>query len=408
MNIKSAIVSVASSGGAGSAAYRLHIALDKYSQVQSSFVRQVTMATDIIDKYSYVVSPKQYSYLYRLKSKLGIDTNSINNKRHKIIDNCDCEIATLPDTNYRIDKFDLLDQMDIINLHWVADFLDYPSFFRKVRKPIVWTIHDMNPFSGMFHYEGDQLYNKIIANSLDKRVLNEKIRAIHHSRNLHIVSPSNWLKEKSENSLAFKKYPHYVIPNGLNMDDYPLLSTIELKKKYNLNNGRKTLLFVAHNIKVRRKGFDLLFAALKLLEYTKYNLITVGGNKIIINNDITHVHFERIHDNSQLNELYSAADLTIIPSREDNLPNVMLESFANGTPIISFANGGMAEHIITGLNGVLLSEISDISLFQALEQFINNQFEFDRKLIQEYAIDKFSSEQQAEAYYNLYKSILEQ
>lgn len=406
MNIKSAIVSVASTGGAGSAAYRLHTALSKYSQVQSSFVSQVTMATDIIDKHSYVVSPEQYSYSYRLKSKLGLDTNSINNKRHKIIDNCDCEIATLPDTNYRIDKFEVLDQMDIINLHWVADFLDYPSFFRKVSKPIVWTIHDMNPFSGIFHYEGDQLYNKIIANNLDKRVLNEKIRAIHCSRNLHIVSPSNWLKEKSENSLAFRKYPHYVIPNGLNMNDYPLLSATGSKSKYDLNNGRKTLLFVAHDMKVRRKGFDLLFAAIKLLDSTEYNLITVGGDKIPFNNDITHVHFDRIYDSTQLNELYSAADLTILPSREDNLPNVMLESFSNGVPVIAFANGGMSEHIITGENGILLTEISESSLAKSLIQFFNHQYTFDRVAIQEYAIKHFSAQKQAQAYSNLYQSIL--
>ncbi|SHF70084.1 glycosyltransferase [Dysgonomonas macrotermitis] len=408
MGIKVAQISVATTGGAGAAAYRLHTALNGNTAIDSYFVRQLPNPEYAFDKQVYTVDKKKYSYTDRLKAKLKIDIDTKNNQRAGIINLCNCEIASFPDTNFLIEDYPIVKEADIINLHWVAGFLNYPTFFKKINKPVVWTIHDMNPFSGVFHYEGDEFINHDIAGRLNQEALAEKLHSIHKSKKVYVVSPSEWLKKKSEESKILGIYPHFLIPNSLDFEQYPIMDRLHAKQTHNVDNGHKTLLFIAHDIQIHRKGFDLLIEALKNINSNNYNLISVGGQKVVVNDSINHIHYERIHDVRELNSIYSAADITILPSREDNLPNVMLESFANGTPVLSFRVGGMVEHVIPGKTGLLMPEINSGELTHYIQEFIANKFTFESSDIREYALQHFKGDRQAEAYSKLYNDILNQ
>jgi glycosyltransferase involved in cell wall biosynthesis len=100
------------------------------------------------------------------------------------------------------------------------------------------------------------------------------------------------------------------------------------------------------------------------------------------------------------------SNIFVLPSREDNLPNVMLESFACGTPVVSFAEGGMKEHIVDKFNGFLAEEISGRSLAKCIEQAYENRNNFDPILIREYAEEYFGYKKQADAYTLIYRKLL--
>ncbi|MDH6309753.1 glycosyltransferase involved in cell wall biosynthesis [Dysgonomonas sp. PFB1-18] len=399
------ISSTATYGGAGIAALRLHQSLMKHSGIESVFVQRLPVDAGFAEENNIYTAATGRGLITRFRKKYNVHTEHyhwVNLNKYP----ADYEIATFGTTSYRLEELPVIKEADIIHLHWVAEFLNYPTFFKNIKQPIVWTLHDMNPFRGMFHYREDEEKNRVNFGELDKKTLRIKTDAIHKHKNINVVCLSEWMKGRSQASEAFGIYPHYLIPNGLDFSKYPVLDKHLAKKAVGVDNALLTILFVANGSHIYRKGFDLVVDALAALNRKDYNLISVGGDKIEVGTDIKHIHHNRIDNIAQLNELYSAADMTVLPSREDNLPNVMLESFANGTPVMSFTNGGMAEHVKTGENGVLINTIGSAPLAQGIEDFLNNRYIFDSEKIRDYALTHFSDTLQVEKYINLYKEIL--
>lgn len=402
------IVTIATlkTGGAGIAAFRLYLPLSQKEGLEATFLQKMYEDIDPLTKVDYV--PEPTSLPYRLQRKLHLTPEYKNAEQIQMYpQNGEYEIASFPTSSYRIEDHPLVKDADIIHLHWVANFLNYPTFFKKVKQPIVWTLHDMNAFQGIFHYQNDIQRNAELYAELEKKVKEDKAKFIAQHKNIHIVTPSHWLGKLSQESDAFKNFEHSVIPYGIKVEQAEELKKEDAKSQLSIDNDYPTLLFIAHGLDIYRKGFDLLLKAIENMNSLPANLISVGGDKITIrNSNINHIHFSNISDRSKLNMIYSMADSTILPSREDNLPNVMIESLINGTPVISFTNGGMAEHIVTGKNGILVDTIDANSLRKALEDFLNNKYTFDRKAIKESALKAFDEQQQVERYIDLYKQIL--
>jgi glycosyltransferase involved in cell wall biosynthesis len=264
----------------------------------------------------------------------------------------------------------------------------------------------MNPFQGIFHYKNDELNNPSIS-KIDKEIKRLKNTFIHRNQNIHIVCLTDWMYQASKKSAILGKYPHYLIPNGLDFNQFKTaLSKNELKATYSINNNNKTLLFISQDIKNPRKGFDLLKNSLDLITDTPFNVVTVGNNQVELPTNFNHIHFNPIDDLGKLNELYMLADLFLLPSREDNLPNVMLESFANGTPIISFNTGGMKDWVVPYKNGILVDDFSTKQFAQELLNFANNNYIFDAEYIRSYAEQNFNQLEQTKKYTELYQNIL--
>jgi len=394
-----------SNGGAAIAAFRLHKSLMKHSDISPAIIQKFAESRDFMTENRVYLAEKDKSFISKVQRRLGLDTETLQSKSLENRPNS-YEMVSFATSSYRLDKHPIIKEADIIHLHWVAEFLDYPTFFKNVKQPIVWTLHDMNPFQGIFHYKQDEINNQEKLGDLDKKNLELKLKAIHKKENIHIVALSDWMKNLSQLSPTFGLYPHYLIPNGLDFNNFPLLDKTTIKKKIGLDNNRKTLLFIAADIKNPRKGFNLLLSAIERLDNINFNFISIGGKKISVDDKINHIHYEKITNIADLNKIYTAADLTILPSREDNLPNIMLESFANGTPVISFSNGGMKEHIKNGKNGILIENVSYEGLLQGISEFLNDQYSFDNNKIREYAIDTFSDTKQTKKYLDLYNTIL--
>lgn len=403
------IVHITSSvgGGAGIAAYRIHKSLMQHEDVKSSIVQRFQPTDSQIEDNVYQYN--SISILNKINRRLGL--SKIEQYKKKIGKQPrNYEIVSLPYSYFKVHKDRIVQEADIIHLHWVTNFIDYPSFLKNTKQPIVWTLHDMNPFLGIFHYQGDVDRNKSTTlKDIDCEMLKVKLRNIGGRNNIHIATPSQWMCEHSMRSEVFKGRPHSVIGNCLNPNEYSNQNDrIACKAELGIDSSRTTLLFVADNIHNYRKGMDLLLGALQYLPTNSYNLISVGQGNIekYLPVDINYTSLGLINNPSLLNKVYSAADVTILPSREDNLPNVMFESMLNGTPVISFSNGGMAEHIITGQNGILVDEMTSAALAGAIKQFIDGEYKFDYSDIKQYPIDNLNYEKQTQLYIDLYKSLL--
>lgn len=419
-------ISTSDSGGAGRAAYRIHEALLK-NGVDSSFLtigsggskglKNVFVQTAIPDtfiKEPGFVQRQKNRLKFRIKKHFGIEIINKEDKREKVTErflniksNLDCEIATLPFSTFNISENQLVKEADIIHLHWVANILDYQKFFVENKRPVVWTLHDMNAFQGLFHYKEDESRNNEIVKGLDKEIYRIKRKALSKRRSeLIIVTPSKWLLKEATNSRAFKKVTSWYIPNPIDTKTFFRERDIDFKKKNNIPIENSIFLFVVESMNINRKGFDLLKEALKKISFTPFTLFVLGNSNHLKIEGLDVRMIGTIRDNNTLRKYYSSVDAFIIPSREDNLPNVMLESLACGTPVIGFPVGGIKEHIIDFKTGLMTENISSDSLAKTVEKFCQNKQQFKSEQIRNYAKEQFGERNVAEEYIKLYRKLI--
>jgi glycosyltransferase involved in cell wall biosynthesis len=410
-------------GGAAIAAIRLHKGLLK-AGIDSAFLTMQKCNRNIPNKYIYEPRPEEISLLKVLKKtlrvRLGLESP------HSFYEAQDLTIKgeprgagfSFPETLEDITLHEAYQQADIIHLHWVGGWLDYPSFFAKNTKPVVWTLHDLNPFSGGLHYAlgtsiKEAQMGHLIDNPQDRlqqthnRNLVVKQKSLQDCKKLAIVSPSVWLQKQSANSLLFSRYENHHIPNGVD---------IELFKPYNRSVVRellgladkKTLLFTADVIDSPLKGFRFLRDALLHVQHTcDYQLLVVGLDKDNALAGLKNVHhMGYIQDERLMAMIYSAADAFVLPSLMDNFPNTMLESIACGTPVIAFPTGGIPEAIRHGENGLICKKADATDLASLLEAFYRGEWQFNREQIAKQAAQTYNDCIIATAYRKVYDSLM--
>lgn len=404
-------ITSSSKGGAGIAALRLHDALIQ-NGVSSAFMSpNLTIDFDneiVVDAFFKYNKP---SVLKKIRIKL--ENYFFSSKRHHTIHYFESikgkmqfEMATLPFSSFRLQDHPLVQEADIINLHWMGGLLDYPSFFKDCQKPMVWTLHDMNPFQGLFHYKNDELQNAKIIGDFDGKMKKIKGAAILQIKKGVIVTPSKWLLEEATKSGVFSHFIKECIPNSIALDIFKPQDKNVLRKEYSINNDDFVILFVADNVKNDRKGFDLLIEALSYLETMSITVMAIGKGKIPEVSHLKIIHLGEINSVGEMAKYHALADAFVLPSREDNLPNVMLEAFACGTPIIGFPIGGILEHSKLNLTGVLAEEISGFALAKAIQFFYETKANYKSEAIRKYAEDNFSQKKQADAYRKVYDKVL--
>ena len=406
------------SGGAAKAMIRLNdglLNLNLNSQIISnSTISKVEIKKDFRNKLINKIKHAIFKNTSVLEEwELEVFNNQIINSRPEGL-----EMTSLPLSSYDITQSKYYRMCDVVHLHWVADFLDWPTFFAKNRKPVVWTLHDKNPFSGIEHY--DNGFSGIDKNGdlkireksnheieLSEKWLNLKREVLKKRKcEIYVVSPSAWLLNESLNSELFSELSHTMIPNGLDETIFINHNKAESRRFFNMPDDQLVLLFVADNITNRRKGIDYLLKAIENLKNEAKLMVYSIGNSNENNDKGGICGLGRIEDEATMAKAYSAADVFVIPSLEDNLPNTMLESLMCGTPVIGFPVGGIAETIEDGVNGYLCEEISVNALEKAINKYINNKNLFNPEQIALDARKEFSGDIQARAYWDLYKNIL--
>lgn len=315
---------------------------------------------------------------------------------------------------------------DVYNPHWVAGFLDYGRFFRRLPAgtPFVWTLHDMNPFTGGCHYDlgcgrfrdgcgaCPQLGSRDPAD-LSAQVHHRKAAALAHLRpaTTRIVAPSAWLAREAADSALFARFRVDIIPNGLDTDVFRPQPRACARDELGLPAGGRVVLFGADSVANHRKGFDLLLEALDGLGAEReVTLAALGGGTVQVPAAAGPVvPLGRIGDARLLALAYAAADLFVLPTRADNLPNVVLEAMACGTPVVGFDVGGVPDMVRPGETG-LLAPPEDVDALRGAIATLLDDDDLRARLGAEcrrVAVEAYRLELQAERYKALYEELLE-
>ena len=328
-----------------------------------------------------------------------------------------------------ISKNKVIQDADLIHFHWINEgFLSLNSIYQlsNLNKPVIWTLHDMWPFTGGCHYANDCNNYQIICkncpylrnsspNDFSYKIWNKK-KKIYDDLNLRIITPSNWLKNCAKNSVLFNKLNFDVIPYSINLQLFKPLNRVESRKKLNLPLDKFLILFGSMNIKDERKGF----------KYFKESMIQLISNYPDYKEKIEIVVFGRADENMQsgipvkLNFCgriesdekmvlyYNAADFFVSSSVEDNYPNTVMESLSCGLPVIAFNIGGMPDMIRHLSNGYLVSEINSDLLSKGMKWIIDNKENWNKISInaREGIIKNNSPDIIGKSYYDVYTKVL--
>ena len=319
---------------------------------------------------------------------------------------------------------DQIPACQVINLHWIAGFVDYQAFFTRVPRstPIVWTLHDLNPLTGGCHYDfgcGGYVAHCGACPQLgsgDSRDLSHKIwgrKQRLFSRmpfsKLHFVTPSRWLANEVKRSSILGKFPVSVIPYGLDLEEFSPRHSGSVRDLLGIPRNARVLLFVAEEVNKRRKGFALLLEALARCAGKIPNLLllSLGQNKPDVQIEIPWVHIGSVNNDLFLSMVYSAADLFVICSLQDNLPNTVLEAMACGVPIVGFAVGGIPDMVRNGVSGLTVAATDVDALAVAISDLLNAEVRCAEMgaNARHIAVKEYSLELQARRYAELYATL---
>lgn len=313
----------------------------------------------------------------------------------------------------------------VLHLHWIAGLLDLPTFWGAIPNefPIVWTLHDMNPFTGGCHFSGGcegftracgscpQLGRPEVRD-LSYRSFQVKRRA-YAGKNLHIVAPSRWLAREAQRSPLFDGVKSIAcIPYGLDSGLFSPHVKSAARKTLDLPAQGVIVAFGADMVTNRRKGLQELTAALSLLKTSSHvvGLVFGGGDIGPFDTRLSEIrHLGYISDPRRQALIYSAADLVVVPSLEDNLPNVGLEAMSCGTPVVGFDVGGIPDFTRPGETGLLAAPGDAAHLAHQIGWLVDHPDDRlrmghnARKLIER----EYSLSAQAQAYVALYERLLQ-
>lgn len=316
---------------------------------------------------------------------------------------------------------------DIIQLQWICEGFITPEIISKFKRPLVWRLSDMWPFSGAEHYGSspERYINGYRRNNrpkgergfdLNRWVWKRKRRVWKSLENLTIVAPSRWLAQCAEKSYLFRNKRIEIIPSGVDIRRFRPLSHTVARSVLGLPPDKILILFGAVSaISDPRKGFGLLHEALQIL-YAKNlkqqsEIVIFGSSQPRDPPKLGFpVHYLGVlHDDFSLATVYAAADVFVIPSTEDNLPNTALEAMACGTPVVAFNIGGLPDVVIHQENGYLAAPLESTDLAYGISWIIENQERWQylsaqaRKTVE----DRFSMDLQVQRYISLYNDIIQ-
>lgn len=315
-----------------------------------------------------------------------------------------------------VDMISHLPVPDVWNLHWVSWFLDWETMlpWMAERAPIVWTLHDLNPLKGIWHYEplpGECTPRRM---ALEAKAVELKRRALAKvPRNrLTFVGPSRWIADACRKSPVTGDFPTEHVPYGLDTEVFSPRDPAVLRKIYGISEDALVIGFIADNLSDPRKGMHSLQSALEVLSshLPDIQLITVG-NGSLQSGGLRHTHLGPLHDDTLLSYFYAACDLFVCPSLQDNLPNTVIESLACGTPVLGYRTGGIPDMVKHEYNGGIVEQIGSAEDFsRALIDCLSSRERLGGMKIhaREAALTNYDESIQATCYTRAYRTIANQ
>jgi glycosyltransferase involved in cell wall biosynthesis len=396
--------------GGARAAYRLHRGLDGIGCTSQMLVRAK------FSRDSTVSAEKS------LLTKLGPPSSSLPLRFYP--DRCPTMFSTqwLPDVlASRVREVD----PDIINLHWICNGYLQIETLPKFNKPLVWTLHDLWPFTGGCAYnKGCEKFHQSCGDcpelgsgksqDLSRWVWQRKVKA-WANLNLTIVATSAWMADCARASSLFRQLRIETIPLGLDTEKYKPIDKQVARQLLNLPQDKQLVLFgAADATSDPRKGFDLLRSALQRIHRSEWQdrleLVIFGASAPTEPLDLgfkTH-YLGFMHDDLSLALIYAAADVMVVPSIQEAFGQTASEALTCGTPVVAFNATGLKDIVDHQQNGYLATPFEIDDLAKGIIWTIENR-ERHQKLqyhAREKGLRQFANEVQARRYLSLYQEVL--
>ena len=345
--------------GAGRAAYRLHKGLlergvDSKMWVGAKRTHDNTVV-DIHHKWWQKKLTKVYVRLEKIKVRLFAGGSK--------------EMFSLGHPAHCIRELIEKEQPDIVHLHWINRGFANLEEFRNLKIPVVITLHDMWWYTGGCHYDEDcgkyvlgcgecPVLKKNNLRGLSFWELKKKREVLNSNPSVTFVGLSSWMTDCVGKSLIGQDHKIVHLPNGIDINKFAPKNKNECRKKLKLPSDRKLVLFAAVDVlSETRKGYTYVRKALGLLDTSEYELVVIGekGREESVSGLKTYFLGE-IDDDQLMIEYISAVDVAVVPSLQENLSNLIMESLACATPVVAFDIGGNGDMIAHKKNGYLAKD----------------------------------------------------
>ena len=351
-------------GGAARAAYRLHSGLIANG-----------VSSEMLVQFKDSVNPEIHGPKKNLSKALSFVRPTIDHLPKLFFSRYLKNLFHLQWLHNPIER--ILDRIspDIIHLHWICRGFINVNSLSRFKIPIVWTLHDNWPFTGGCHYtDGCSRYIyscgacPILCSNkewdLSRWTWKRKFNAWKNI-NLQLIAPSRWMKDRAAESSLFKKTPCDVIPNGIDTERFKPINQKFARNLLKLPLDKTLILFGAMDAtRDNRKGFQYLLPAIQLLATTDLkniiDIVVFGSDRAIIETPLDiNVHcIGNLHDEISIALVFAACDVFVAPSREDNLPNTVVEAMCCGVPCVAFNVGGLKDLIVHHDTGYLAEPYS--------------------------------------------------
>jgi glycosyltransferase involved in cell wall biosynthesis len=403
-------------GGAARAAYRLHRGL-----LQVGIPSSMLVASKFADDESVIVPHRSRRLDLRLRRVVRRRLTSMTERRITRSLRAGLECFSTARSGYIGCWKGISRDVSVINLHWTAGFIDYPSFFGALPpdRALVWTLHDIHAFTGGCHYAGPCEAFSMRCGScpqLDstrewddsRRTFNIKARAYArlNADRAAVVAPSTWIADGARRSTLLGRFQVEHIPYGLDLDVFYPRDRDAARKSFGFHAHERVILFVSDYLNNHRKGLDLLLSAIEGIEAKQNLVLLLVGRGPVPKVALRSVYFGRLESDLILSLAYNIADVFVIPSREEQFGQTAAEATACGCPVVGFAIGGVTDIVEQARTGFLAPPFDIRQLRDGIETAMVRRDAFSAAC-RARAERLFGLETQARGYKKLYLSLLE-
>ncbi len=315
---------------------------------------------------------------------------------------------------------------DVLHLHWIGGEMLSVKQIARLDKPVVWTLHDEWAMRGAEHIaiwpDAERWRRGYVVDSdtirsrgldLDRWVWSRK--RIAWNKPMTAVCPSRWLANRAASSLLLRDWRIEVIPNPIDTDTWRPRPKAEARARLKLPADEPLVVFGAiGGTSDKNKGADLLKTALERLAAGRKRPFRLGifGQSFPEPGEhwpVPATYFGYIKGTEHLMDVYAAADVVVVPSRFENLPNIAVEAQCCGRPVVAFATGGLPECVSDGSTGYLAPPFDTSQLAAGIARIIDDPTH--RQMLggaaRSHSEQRFSARRLVPRFSSLYRELLE-
>lgn len=328
----------------------------------------------------------------------------------------------LANTGSDITKLREFQEADVIHLHWINQGMLSLNGIRKILrsgKPVVWTMHDIWPATGICHltlgchYFVSRCANcKYLpgggsSNDLASRVWQKK-QQMQADENIYYVACSRWLESEAKSSALLKGQKITSIPNPIDTHIYKKGNKEEARQRLGLPLDKKLILFASQRVTNENKGMSYLIEACRQLG-DLCEVVILGGHaeEVVAQLPMKAHPLGYVNDEQRIVDVYNAADVFVLPSLSENLPNTIMEAMACGVPCVAFKVGGIPEEIDHLKNGYVTAYRDANDLAKGIEWVLQKA---DYEALSQQAVHKvmqcYSQQSVAVKYLDVYQQAM--